>query len=437
MTAGDVTSLRLSHDWRSGGFDLRLAKEWDRAIDFSRYTRDFQVDQVPCREPRALGDSEARALLEKHGAAAALSRAEELMRAGRHEMIVMRAHAALGIRTCNNVHSSVLGRNNGYHAIRAGGIRRHEPGEPEAEVLVDGLNLGRAMSFKNAAAQIPFGGNKMTVRCEPVSLDDEARLGFLAFCIDAGHFMTGPDMGFPPELSDALRSRFTHNIMGGPGGSMGPTGTPTARGCFLAIQEAARVAWGGDVRDRTVAVQGLGAVGLPLAKLLADAGAKLIVADPDPAPIDELKKDVTSLEVVAPSDVLSVECDLLSPCAFGAVLNEASIDALRCQAVYGSANNQLEAVSQSRELELAERLSARGILYQPDWTHNTAGVIAGYEEYVHQADAKMERVMPHLERVCRDGTRSLLAEAAEAGRTPTAIAYERIERQIYPPSPGG
>ena len=156
----------------------------------------------------------------------------------------------------------MLGLNNGYHAIRAGGVRRHEPDEPESEVHIDGLNLGRAMSFKNAAAQIPFGGNKMTVRCLPFALDDEPRLGFLAYCIDSGNFMTGPDMGFSPKLSDAMRARFTHNIMGGPGGSMGPTGTPTAEGCFMAIEQASRPGWNGGLRGRSVAIQGLGAVGM-------------------------------------------------------------------------------------------------------------------------------------------------------------------------------
>jgi len=432
VAESDLTTLRVHYDWRNDRFGLALSREWDGDTDFARYARVFAVDQVPCRQPRALGGEQARELIDQRGAAAALSQLESLMRAGRHEMIVLNVHRDLGICTCNNVHSSVLGLNNGHHAIRAGGIRRHAPTEPEHEVLVDGLNLGRAMSFKNAGARIPFGGCKMTVRCEPFALDDEARLGFVAYGIDSGCFFTGPDMGFSPELADALRARFTQNIVGGPGGAMGPTGTPTARGTFLAIQEAALVAWGGGLEGRTAAVQGLGAVGLPLAKLLAEAGMKIVAADTDEARLHAAKLGIGAIRVVAPEAILQHECDLLAPCAIGGVLDAAAIDQLRCRMVYGSANNQLAAVSQDDEIELAARLDGRGILYQPDWTHNTAGVMAGWEEYLHQGDARLERIEPHLVRVCEEGTRDLLAEHRRTGKTPTALAYAQVERVIYP-----
>ena len=72
------------------------------------------------------------------------------------------------------------------------------------------------------------------------------------------------------------------------------------------------------------------------------------------------------------------------------------------------------------------------MLYQPDWTHNTAGVIAGYEEYRHQEQADMARIEPMLERVCRDGTRRLLQQSHATGKTPTELAYAAIEQRIYP-----
>jgi leucine dehydrogenase len=114
------------------------------------------------------------------------------------------------------------------------------------------------------------------------------------------------------------------------------------------------------------------------------------------------------------------------------VLDADSIDRLRCQMVYGSANNQLAAVSQAEEIALAERLAGRGVLYQPDWTHNTAGVMAGYEEYLRQAQGSLARIEPQLVRVCREGTRDLLAEHRRTGSTPTVLAYAQVESLIYP-----
>ena len=432
LSDAGLTSLRLCSDFRAGSTELVVSRRWSEATDFAAYGQSFAVDQLPCRDARVLADADARALFERAGAGRSLARLEELMRGGRHEMLVVNVHAGLGMRAALAIHSTVLGRNNGRHALRAGGFRRHEPDEPEGEVMVDGLNLSRAMSYKNAAAEIPYGGCKMTVQCGPVALDDLPRLGFLAWCIDSGHFMTGPDMGFSPDHADALRARFTRHVLGGSKGALGPTGGPTALGCSLAIVEAARAHWGSaSLEGRRAAVQGLGAVGLALAKRLAAAGMRLVVADVDPARIAHARETLGVFEVVSTDEILGAECDLLAPCAVGGVLDDAAIDRLRCSMVYGSANNQLRAVTVDEEIRLARKLAARGILYQPDWTHNTAGVMAGAEEYAHQEEASFERALPLLERVCRDGTRALLEEARTTGKTPTEVAYARIDRVLY------
>ena len=107
------------------------------------------------------------------------------------------------------------------------------------------------MSYKNVAAQIPFGGCKLAVHSDYITLKDLPRLGFLAFFIDKSRqgilslanskftrCFTGPDMGFLPEHADILRAHFTKNIVGGKQGPMGPTGTPAGWGTFLAMQQA-------------------------------------------------------------------------------------------------------------------------------------------------------------------------------------------------------
>ena len=142
------------------------------------------------------------------------------------------------------MHSNVLGIANGRHAIRAGGIRRHEPHEPEYEVLVDGLNLARAMSYKNAAAQIPYGGSKVCVVSEPVALDDLEALGFLAWCLDRARCFTGPDMGFTPEHADVLRAHFTRNIVGGQAARWVRRGRPPRAACCARCERQCGISWG-------------------------------------------------------------------------------------------------------------------------------------------------------------------------------------------------
>jgi glutamate dehydrogenase/leucine dehydrogenase len=427
-----LTHLRLLHDWTRGTFELALARAFDDHLDWSRYSSAFSTDTVPCRAPRVLAGEEARSLLRARGVEPMLFKLEEVMSAGRHEMITVAIERDLGLSCALFVHSSTLGRNNGLHALRAGGFRRHELREPELEVLEDGMDLGRAMSFKNAAADLPLGGCKMTVHADPIALDDHARLGFLSYAIDSGRFVTGPDMGFLPEHADAMRARFTRHVTGGRTGTLGPTGTPTALGCFLAIVEAAAFAFGTrDLRGKRVAIQGVGAVGLPLAVHLKAAGASIVAADVDPRALDRAREELGTLEVVAPEEILSVPCDVLAPCAGGGALDERTIDRLACRMVYGSANNQLKAHSKAEELRLAERLAKRDVLFQIEWTHNTAGVMSGFEEYLRGESATHADLLPRLERVCRDGTKSLLEESRARGATPTAIAYERVERRIF------
>src|SRR5258705_255900 len=177
LTREGLTELRLVS--RPHGFQLTLARTFDRELDWSQFARAFQTDTLSSRAPVAIGDREARKFLDARGLSAELATLESWMAAGRHEMTRLLVEAQLGIRAALFVHSSTLGRNNGLHPLRAGGYRRHELSEPELEVFEDGLNLGRAMSYKNAAADLPLGGCKMTVQCDPIALDDLARIGFL------------------------------------------------------------------------------------------------------------------------------------------------------------------------------------------------------------------------------------------------------------------
>lgn len=59
------------------------------------------------------------------------------------------------------------------------------PVKQELDVIIDGLNLGRGMSFKNIAGHLPFGGCKATVTMDPLDMDNMEIMGFLAFALDS------------------------------------------------------------------------------------------------------------------------------------------------------------------------------------------------------------------------------------------------------------
>ncbi len=435
LLAAGFTTLRLRQNLRTGEIYASTCRQWDPDLVFDRYRTDFDLESALTASPLSLGREGTQELYRHHDSLDALDGLCGLLRKGRHQGVDCWIHARRNIRVISNMHSNVLALDNRRHALRAGGIRRHGFEDPEPEVLVDGLNLARAMSFKNVAAQIPFGGSKICVHSDPVALDDWEALGFLGWCIDQSRSYTGPDMGFLPEHADALRSRFTRNIVGGPGGALGPTGTPTAEGVLVALKHAVSVELGRDsLVGLSVAVQGLGAVGGILAHLLRGEGlGRLVVADASEERVQAFRAAAgSSVEIVSSEEILTREVDVLSPNAVGGVLSETSIDQLNCKIILGAANNQLRATSREEELALADRIAARGILHQADWMHNGAGVIAGYEEWEHQENASMDRVREHVARVCGEGVRSNLVAAREAGIHPTAMAYRSAESAIYP-----
>jgi leucine dehydrogenase len=241
-------------------------------------------------------------------------------------------------------------------------------------------------------------------------------------------------MGFPPELADVVKEHFSLHFVGGPAGPLGPTGTPTAHGVYMAVKQAARFLWGSEsLAGKTIAVQGLGAVGFHLAGYYLAEGARLLVCDRDPSTIERFlaAHPGAPIQVVEPDAILRIEADILSPAASGGILTEENIPSLRFKLIMGGANNVLRASSQEEEIALAKLLAERGILYQVDWWHNIAGVMSGYEEFVYQREARIDRLMEKVGKLCAESTWENLNAAYREGITPTERAYRVAEREVY------
>lgn len=281
-----------------------------------------------------------------------------------HEEVLRVSDEATGLVGFIAIHSTQLGP-------AAGGLRM-KPYASEEAALTDALRLSHGMTFKNAAAGLPLGGGKAVIMGDPAVLKSEALLAGFAGAIAAlkGRYWTAEDMGMSPA-DMAVIARGTEFVAGLPDGAFA-SGDPspiTARGIFNAIRCTARHRFGsGDLTGRKVAVQGLGHVGWYLAEMLHEAGARLIVADIDPARCANAADAFNA--AVAPVDrILQVEADILAPCAIGGILNADTIPSLRVQAVAGGANNQLATPADG------DALHKRGILYAPDYVANAGGII--------------------------------------------------------------
>ena len=432
----NLTTLGIYYNWKNGLVTLRAGREWEKETDWSSYGKDFTFEHALTNNNVYLGHKETWDLFKKYSLADYLDEVIDLIKKGKHQGIECFFDKEQGIRFISNMHSNVLGINNGYHAIRSGGIRRHEPDEEELDVIIDGLNLSRAMSFKNAGAQIPFGGSKITVQCRPLDLKDFKTIGFLAYALNRTRSFTGPDMGFSPELADVMRKEgYSMNIAGGFESKIGPTGGPTAYGVYLAIKEAVKFKFGKEsLKEMSVVVQGAGAVGYPLVeKYLTEEGARIFVSDTSRDPVKKLIEQFPrSVKEIDIKDIYAIDADIFAPCAIGGIIDEKNIKELKYSIIMGAANNQLKATSQEEEIRLSKELAQRDILFQVAWMNNTGGVIAGMEEYVNREKASMNNIMSHTEKVCKAGVRENLYAAEKEGITPTERAYKYYGSKIYP-----
>ena len=289
-------------------------------------------------------------------------------------------------KVTNTDHETVLiGRDgeSGYHGIIAihstalgpavGGTRFWNY-HSEEEALTDALRLSHGMTYKNALAGLPLGGGKSIIIGNNKTPNREALLRTHGRFVDTlkGRYITAEDVGTSPADMEIVRAE-TPYVAGLLSGSGDPSPF-TARGVFRAIQASSKFLWKtDDLSAVTVALQGCGHVGYNLAKLLHDAGAKLIVTDVDNNNLSRVV-DEFGAKTVQPDRIFSVRAEVFAPCALGGVINDRTIPELEVQIVAGAANNQL------LEERHGAMLRERDILYAPDYVANAGGVLNGCRE---------------------------------------------------------
>jgi len=431
-----LTTLKINYDYKTDKVRFFCAKEWDSDLDFSNYNKDFCMESILTDDARYLNTAETLALYEKYNLSKYLEEVLDLIRQGKHFGIECYYNDKYNIRFMCNIHSRKMGINNKYHATMAGGIRRHGFEEAEIDVIVDGLNLGRGMSFKNIAAELEFGGCKTTVHMEPLTQEKMNNLdlmGFLAFTIDRSRSLTAADMNFPTEMSDVIREHFSVQYTCGSGAPIGESGRPTAHGVYLAVKEAVKFKTGSEsLKGMSVAVQGLGAVGWYAAEHFLSEDVTLYVSDFNEQLIEDLKTKYPKANIIAATDdIMVVAADIFCPCAVGGIIHEGNIPSLNFKYIFGAANNVLKATSQEEEIRLARLLAEKGILYQTEWWHNTAGVLCGVEHYLYGDEATYDNFVNKVIKNVSGKTLKNLNEASRLGITPTENAYKMCQEAIY------
>ena len=342
-------------------------------------------------------------------------RTDHLKDAG-HEQVVFCQDPPSGLRAIIAIYSTALGP--------ALGGTRFYPYADEAAALSDVLALSRAMAYKAACAGLDLGGGKAVILGDPATMKTEPLLRAFGRMVQSlgGRYYTACDVGTYVQDMDVIAKECAFVTGRSPEhGGAGDSAVLTAYGVFQAMRAAAEHTWGApSLRDRRVAVEGVGKVGRLLVDLLLDDGATVVVSDVDPLAVGRLTAALPAVEVAAVGALPTLDVDVYAPCALGGSVDDALVPTLCAKIICGAANNQL--AHPGVEKALAER----GVLYTPDYVANAGGVVQVADEI---EGFRFERARAKAAKIY-DSTLAIF-RLADADGVPPAVAADRLaERRM-------
>ena len=324
-----------------------------------------------------------------------------------YERVIHATNATTKLDCVIAIHNTKLGPS-------LGGVRSWEYTSFENQKK-DALRLSEAMTLKNSVCGINFGGGKATLNLNNIKKTPELYQSY-AEAVEAlnGSYLTAGDVNtFKEDLIECSKiSKYVYGINV-------ETSGPTSRGLFYAMKSTNKfINNNNDLKNVHVAISGVGKVGGKLAKLLAKVGAKITASSINSELIKKLKSEIDFTEA-KPEDLFKTNCDIISPCALGSAINQSNKDQLKCKAIVGAANNQLE------NSEIAEWLLKNKIVYSPDYLVNSGGVVAIASE-INKTENLLEK---HLEKI-GDRLNQVLEESKKNNESTDLvarrIAFERI-----------
>lgn len=282
-----------------------------------------------------------------------------------HEQVVFCSHSETGLKAIIAIHSTSLGP-------ALGGCRMH-PYKTEEQALEDVLKLSEAMTYKAAMADLKLGGGKSVIIGNPEKHKTPELLWSFGTHIESlnGRYIVAKDMGITTEDLQYIGDQSSY-VVGRPvqRGGVGDPSHSTAKGVYYGIKEAVQRKLKKDsLKGLKIIVQGVGAVGMNLVEMLAQDRAELFIFDVRTSVLEEAQSRFPRVKVISSEEVFTTPCEVLCPCAMGAVINEKTVEKLNCSIIAGGANNQLSSLS------MGKKLFERDILYIPDFIVNSGGLI--------------------------------------------------------------
>ena len=334
-----------------------------------------------------------------------------------------------------------------------GGLRFH----PHVD-LDEAKSLASLMTWKTALVNVPFGGAKGGINCDPALMTEgelehltrrfTSRIG-LAWGLHTD--IPAPDVNTNAQvmawIMDQYSQRYGYTpgiVTGKPlalGGSPGREAA-TGRGVSIITREAARDC-GIELKGARVVIQGFGNVGSWTGKLLSEMGARVIaVSDAsgglfagDGLPVEDLFAHTSKTRTIegfgtgdkiSNDDLLALDCDILIPAALGGAITQDNAADVKTRMVVEAANSPITTIGDAI-------LEERGIPVVPDILANAGGVTVSYFEWVQNIQALSwdeERVNDQLEQIMsrayQNVTNVMKARKVPMRTAAFCIAIERV-----------
>ncbi|HZK50355.1 MAG TPA: Glu/Leu/Phe/Val dehydrogenase dimerization domain-containing protein [Actinomycetota bacterium] len=343
-------------------------------------------------------------------------------------------------------------QHNGARGPYKGGVRYHESAD-----LDEVRALAALMTWKNALIDVPFGGAKGGVQCEPglLSREELERLtrrftDMISYIIGVTRDIPAPDMGTNAQvmawMMDAYGKKNGYSpgiVTGKPvelGGSPGRE-EATGRGVVICAREVARRK-GVNFEGARVVIQGFGNVGYWTAKLGAEMGANVVAVSDvgggvhndkglDLAALERHLKDSLSLadfnggDSVTNDELLELPCDILIPAAVHGVINTSNAGDIKAPIIVEAANGPTTPAAD-------EMLNERGVTIAPDILANAGGVTVSYFEWVQNIQHftwDADEVNDQLEKKMTRATDEVFESAAE-GQSLRQAAFDISVKRV-------
>ncbi|TFG34051.1 Glu/Leu/Phe/Val dehydrogenase [Candidatus Thorarchaeota archaeon] len=314
------------------------------------------------------------------------------------------------------------------------------------------FRLARAMTWKCALADIPFGGAKSGIRADPYTINKVKHIQEFAKKVSPltpSRYIAAPDMNvgeqeisaFVDTIGDLQSATGKPSKKGGIPHELGTTGF----GVGVALEKAFEmigesIGLPPDLEDTRIVIQGFGNVGLWIAKYMHNKGAKIIALNDywgtiyNKEGLDMSKAEkyayATSEErsiansklgtVLSRDAILGLDCDILVPCAVGDVINEGSWHTIKAKMIVEGANNATRPIAERQLFE-------NRVIIIPDFLANAGGVIGSYVEYKYGTE---EEAFAMIESKIKKNTEIVVSDAMDRNLTPRQVALELAQNRV-------